>query len=201
MNRRHSQGHEERGIPRSSTNHQTPPSVESEEERESSLIQLTQYRLLSKNLANVQALVGQRGYPRPDLARRIFDRGDHVESALGAPDPQTGMYGGYTGKRLAEELIHDVNGLIAFVMKYGQVPTIVAQLSERIADMEQIRALLQTEMRTLLQSEVRAVLQQELQGMHFQGPIMPHHSVESAPAKGLLTDIDPSAEAMLDSLF
>jgi hypothetical protein len=198
---------EERVVSRSSTeaNHVATASF-LEDEDEKLLYTLVHWRLLTKNVNNLSALVAQRGYPRPDLYRRTYDLGDRVVSALGPPDPQTGLCGTYQVEHLARELLSDVNALIEFEMKHGQIPTIIRLQAEHIAELQDIRALLSAELRLLLQAEVRAVIREELPALLRGLPlaalqVSTDTAREEPSASGLLTNIAPGAESMIDGLF
>jgi hypothetical protein len=167
---------------------------------------LVHWRLLTKNVSNLAALVAQRGYPRTDLYRRIYDLGDRLVSALGLPDGETGLCGTHQPEKLARELFSDVNALIEFEMEHGQVPTIIRLQAERIAELQDIRALISAELRLLLQAEMRTVLREELPALLRGLPLAALQvSTEIArpdPASdGVLTDIAPGAAAMIDGLF
>jgi len=183
-----------------------PADLLDDEELEAKLYTLVHWRLLSKNVTNVQALMVQLGYPRPDLARRIFDRGDRVESALALPDKATGLHGTYEGERLAAELYNDVNGLIDFEMRHGTTPTVIRMHAEQISELLDIRTLIRTENRMILQSEVRASLQEELRGLLQSLPVSSLQQVaEREQAQdtqtGLLTEVNKDMEQAVDSMF
>ena len=177
-----------------------------DEELEAKLYALVHWRLLSKNVNNVQALMVQLGYPRPDLARRIFDRGDRVESALALPDKETGLHGTYEGERLATEMFNDVNALIEFEMRYGKTPTVIRMQAEQIAELLDIRTLIRTEIRMILQSEVRAALHEELRGLLQSLPVSSlqqeaeREQTQQKPT-GLLTTVNKDMEAAVDGMF
>jgi len=177
-----------------------------EEELEAKLSTLVHWRLLTKNVSNVEALMVQLGYPRPDLARRIFDRGDRVESALALPEKETGLHGTYDGERLAAEIFNDVNGLIEFEMRYGKTPTVIRMQAEQISELVDIRTLIRTEIRMILQSEVRAALQEELRGLLQSLPASSlqqeaeREQTQQTPT-GLLTTVNKEMEAAVDNLF
>src|SRR5437870_2047605 len=84
-------------------------------------IDLRHLRLRVRDIEMTDALEAQRGTPWPDLSRRIYERGCQIEAACGPPDEQ-GHYGTYTGARLAQLLAADVDTLITFQMRQGQVP-------------------------------------------------------------------------------
>lgn len=170
-------------------------------DEENKLYQLVHWRLLTKNLSNLRALVGQLGYPLTDLYRRIYDRGDLMESALQSPDPATGLYGTYQGERLAQKLINDINALIAFAMDHGQVPTVIRVQQERIAELEAIQALLRSEIRPLALGDLRVLLREELGA--FLQPETPAPAARAAPeaANTMLTEVAPEGQATIDALF
>lgn len=95
--------------------------------KKSEEIDLRHLRLRVRDIQMTDALKDQRGTPWPDLSRRIYERGCLIEAACGAPDLQ-GNYGLYTGARLAELLAPDMETLITFQMRHGQVPTIIQVL-------------------------------------------------------------------------
>jgi len=170
-------------------------------DEENKLYQLVHWRLLTKNLSNLRALVEQLGYPLTDLYRRIYDRGDLMESALHSPDPTTGLFGTYLGERLAQRLINDINALIEFVMGHGQVPTVIRLQQERIAELEAIQALLRSEIRPLALGDLRVMLREELGAFLQPGTSAPAARTAPGTANTMLTEVAPEGQATIDALF
>jgi hypothetical protein len=191
-------------VPRPSTKtNPTPPApVEDEDEK----LQLVHWRFSPKKLNNLETLIEQRVYPRAELYRRIYDLGDRSVSALGPPDTDTGLCGTYQPEQLAKGLLDEVNALIEFEMKHGQIPTIIRLQAERIAELQDIRGLIRAELRLLLHGELKSVLREELSALVRGLPLAAVQeatdaSHQNGATNGVLTTLAPGAEAMLEGLF
>ena len=156
-------------------------------------------------MSNLSALIAQRGYARPDLYRRIYDLGDRSVSALEPPDPETGLCGTYQPEQLAKGLLSEVNALIEFVVKHGQTPTIIRLQAERIAELQDIRAMIRAELRLLLQGELRTALREDLPALLTGLTIstLPGHVLngQHESTAGVLTETAPGVASMIESLF
>jgi len=110
-------------------------------EKKIPVISLRHLRLRVKDIELTDALENQRGTPWPDLSRRIYERGCQLEAASGPPDEE-GKYGTYTGQRLAQLLAGDVESLINFQMRNGQVPTILQVMLDLVQNQGPLPAAL-----------------------------------------------------------
>ncbi len=134
--------------------------------QKSQVIGLRHLRLRVRDIEMTDALETQRGTPWPDLSRRIYERGCQIEAACGPPNEQ-GNYGAYTGARLAQLLAADVDTLITFQMRQGNIPAIIQVLLDvvqrqgtvpaPIASMEAMGARAETENEALTAVEEGAV--------------------------------------------
>ena len=138
-------------------------------------IDLRHLRLRVRDIQMTDALYDQRGTPWPDLSRRIYERGCLIEAACGAPDLQ-GNYGIYTGARLAQLLATDVETLITFQMRHGQVPTILQVLLDLVQKQGTVPA--------------------PIAAMQAEGA-----SVRAAAGSEALTEVDAGAVETLDLFF
>ena len=138
-------------------------------------IDLRHLRLRVRDIEMTDALEAQRGTPWPDLSRRIYERGCQIEAACGPPDEQ-GNFGTYSGARLAQLLAADVDTLITFQMRNGQVPAILQVLLDIVQKQGKIPASI-------------AAMQQE-------GAV-----VRAAAASEALMEVEEGAVATLDLFF
>ncbi len=97
---------------------------------------LKHYRLRAIDIKQTEAVIIQRGSDMGDTVRKQYERGVHVDTALGAPDPD-GLYGLYQGQRLAELLRSDLDGLISFALNHGVVPMILVEYRRIIAGLNE----------------------------------------------------------------
>ena len=95
---------------------------------------LKHYRLRAIDVRQTEAVVAQRGSDLSDVVRKQYERGVHVDTALGAPG-EDGLYGLYHGPRLAELLRPDIDGLISFALNHGVIPTMLAEYRRVIQDL------------------------------------------------------------------
>jgi len=106
------------------------PAVESSNlpprKKKSEVLVLKHYRLRNVDVNQTEAVVVQRGADPNDVVRKQYERGVNVDTALGAPG-EDGLFGLYPGRRLAELLQQDTNGLISFALNQGVVPTIIQE--------------------------------------------------------------------------
>ncbi|HEY4036385.1 MAG TPA: hypothetical protein VGL94_20705 [Ktedonobacteraceae bacterium] len=93
-------------------------------------------RLRAIDVRQTEAVVAQRGSDLGDTVRKQYERGVHVDTALGAPG-EDGLYGLYQGERLAELLRADIDGLISFALHHGVVPTLLAEYRRIIAGLNE----------------------------------------------------------------
>jgi len=145
------------------------------EEKKSPVISLRHLRLRVRDIETTDALATQRETPWPDLSRRIYQRGCQIEAACGPPDVQ-GNYGTYTGARLAQLLAADVDTLITFQMRHGQVPAVIQVLLDIVRRQGKVPAPIAT--------------------MQAEG-----ESVRAAVGPEELTDVEEGAVATLDLFF
>lgn len=138
-------------------------------------IDLRHLRLRVRDIQMTDALKDQRGTPWPDLSRRIYERGCLIEAACGAPDEQ-GNYGIHTGARLAQLLAPDIETLITFQMRHGQVPTIIQVLLDVV--------------------QKQGVVPAPIAALQAEGA-----SVRSATGSGALTEVEEGAVETLDLFF
>jgi len=138
-------------------------------------IDLRHLRLRVRDIEMTDALEAQRGTPWPDLSRRIYERGCQIEAACGPPDEQ-GNFGTYTGARLAQLLAADVDTLITFQMRNGQVPAIIQVLLDMAKKQGQVPA--------------------SIADMQAEGEI-----VRAAAGSEALTEVDEGAVETLDLFF
>ena len=97
---------------------------------------LKHYRLRAIDVKQTEAIAHQRGLDLGDLVRKQYERGVHVDTALGAPDSD-GLYGLYQGSRLAELLRADIDGLICFALNHSVVPTILQEYRRIIGSLNE----------------------------------------------------------------
>ena len=138
-------------------------------------IDLRHLRLRVRDIELTDALEQQRGTPWPDLSRRIYERGCQIEAACGPPDEQ-GFYGTYTGARLSQLLANDVDALITFQMRHGQVPAIIQVLLDVVQKQGMVPAT--------------------IAAMQAEGA-----SVRAAAESEALTEVDAGAVETLDVFF
>jgi hypothetical protein len=93
-------------------------------------------RLRAIDVRQTEAVVAQRSSDMGDTVRKQYERGVHVDTALGAPGSD-GLYGLYQGERLAELLRADIDGLISFALHHGVVPTMLAEYRRIIAELNE----------------------------------------------------------------
>ena len=93
-------------------------------------------RLRAIDVKQTEAVVMQRGSDMGDTVRKQYERGVHVDTALGAPGSD-GLYGLYQGERLAELLRADIDGLISFALHHGVVPTMLSEYRRIIAGLNE----------------------------------------------------------------
>ena len=102
---------------------------------------LKHYRLRAIDVKQTEAVVMQRGSDIGDTVRKQYEKGVHVDTALGAIGSD-GLYGLYQGQRLAELLRADIDGLISFALNHGIVPTMLIEYRRIIAGLnETIKSL------------------------------------------------------------
>ena len=97
---------------------------------------LKHYRLRAIDIRQTEAVIIQRGSDMGDTVRKQYERGVHVDTALGAAGPD-GLYGLYQGQRLAELLRADLDGLISFALNHGVVPMMLAEYRRIIAELNE----------------------------------------------------------------
>ncbi len=105
-------------------------------------------RLRATDVRQTEAVVAQRGSDLGDTVRKQYERGVHVDTALGAPGSD-GLYGLYQGQRLAELLRADIDGLISFALHHEVVPTMLAEYRRIIGGLNETVQSLRTQIATL----------------------------------------------------
>ena len=154
---------------------QEPEETTKQGKKKNEAIDLRHLRLRVRDIQLTDALESQRGTPWPDLSRRIYERGSQIEAACGPPDEQ-GYYGTYTGARLAQILAPDIETLITFQMRHGQVPAIIQVLLDLAKKQGQVPASIAT-----IQAE--------------------GETVRAAAGSGALTEVEEGAVETLDLFF
>lgn len=141
---------------------------------------LKHYRLRAADVSQTEAIASQRQTESNDIVRRQYERGVLVDSALGAPGDD-GLYGRYTGERLAQLLRPDIDGLISFALAHGEIPTII----------QEYRAIIQ---------QVRSQIAQMPAGHHIT--TSPHESASlGSQAHTAATEVADEAADVYDMFF
>lgn len=154
--------------------------------KKSEVLVLKHYRLRNVDVKQTEAVVAQRGADTNDVVRKQYERGVNVDTALGAPG-EDGLFGLYPGRRLAELLRQDTDGLISFSLNQGVVPAII----------QEYRGIIQG-------------LNDTLQGLRSQltaHPIAPsgEYSTTGSPSQRqqeyAVTEVADEADSVLDMFF
>lgn len=118
---------------RQSTKKAEATNIPPRKQRNEALV-LKHYRLRAADVSQTEEIASQRQTDSNDIVRKQYERGVLVDSALGPPG-ENGLYGRYTGERLAQLLRPDIDGLISFALAHGEIPTIIQEYRAIIQQM------------------------------------------------------------------